>query len=167
MGQKWKDYGEAAEHGPAKLAAKVIPPVVILVIILAVMGYALGWFGEAAKVAQKEFGPEALLEKYEWFKDASAQLDKKLADIKVYDGRLVLLKEAYGDALRKDWAREDREQFNLWSNEVAGVKASYNGLAAEYNAQMVKFNWRFANKGMLPKGAEEPLPREYKPYVTN
>jgi len=71
----------------------------------------------------------------------------------------------YGSAARKEWAREDREQFNVWSSEVAGVKASYNSLAAEYNAQMAKMNWRFTNVGMLPQGATQPLPREYKPYV--
>lgn len=50
-----------------------------------------GWFGEAAKVAQEQFGPEALLSKYEWFKDASAGLDKKQADLGVYQARLKSL----------------------------------------------------------------------------
>ena len=62
------------------------------------------------------------------------------------------------------WPREDREQFNLWEQEVAGIKASYNMLAADYNAQMAKFNWAFAERGKLPEGATDPLPREYKPY---
>ena len=56
---------------------------------------------------------------------------------------------------------------SLWRSEVAGVKASYNGLAAEYNAQMAKFNWQFCNVGDLPKGADVALPREFKPYVTD
>lgn len=56
---------------------------------------------------------------------------------------------------------------NRWSQEVAGIKASYNSLAAEYNSQMSKFNWQFAEKGKLPPGATDPLPREFKPYVTN
>jgi len=31
---------------------------------------------------------------------------------------------------------------------------------------MAKFNWAFANVGELPKGADRPLPREFKPYET-
>ena len=40
-----------------------------------------------------------------------------------------------------------------------------HGLAAEYNAQMAKFNWAFTNQGKLPAGATEVLPREFKPYT--
>jgi hypothetical protein len=73
--------------------------------------------------------------------------------------------KTYAKLERQKWPREDREQYNVWSSEVAGVKASYNSLAAEYNAAMAKFNWRFANAGDLPKGADKPLPREFKTYV--
>ena len=130
-----------------------------------VTGIISPWVNEAAQVARQELGAVALLKKYQWFKDASAQLDKKLADIKVYESRFAALKEAYGDEPRSKWAREDREQFNIWSSEVAGVKASYNSLASEYNSAMAKINWQFAEVGHLPLGADKPLPREYKPYV--
>lgn len=138
----------------------------LLTLALFVPAIGCRWFGEAEEVAYDEFGPAAMLKKYGWFKNASAELDKKLADIKVYEGRMTEMNETYKGLPRQKWPREDREQYNVWSSELAGVKASYNSLAAEYNAQMVKFNWRFANKGDLPKGADVPLPREYKPYVT-
>ena len=137
----------------------------MVVVGLNVIGHTLGWFGEATQVVREEFGPRAMLEKYEWFKDASAQLDRKKADIKVYKRRLTSIKEDYKGTARKDWDRTDKEQFNLWQQEVAGTIASFNGLAAEYNAQMAKFNWKFTNKGDLPKGATEPLPREFKTYA--
>lgn len=86
--------------------------------------------------------------------------------MEVYESRRADLAAAYEGMPRSGWAREDREQYSLWSSEVAGVKASFNQLAGEYNAAMAKFNYRYANRGMLPEGAEEPLPREYKPYVT-
>jgi hypothetical protein len=120
---------------------------------------------EAVEVAHEEFGPRELLRKYEWFKDAAAQLDKKRADIGVYETRLKTMKEDYGDTPRKDWDRTDKEQRNVWLGEMAGVKASYNGLAAEYNSAMAKFNWRFCERGKLPEGATEPLPRDFKPYA--
>ena len=136
----------------------------VLFIGLSVIGNSLGWFNEALQVTNEEFGPKAMLQKYEWFKDSSAQLDKKRADIQVYQQRFTALKESYGDTPRKDWDRTDKESFNQWNVEVAGVIASYNSLAAEYNSQMAKFNWRFAETGQLPSGAEQPLPREFKPY---
>lgn len=167
MKQNWSDYERSAEKGPFALAIKVVIGMFALSVFIGVVGYGIGWFGEAATVVREEFGPRAILEKYEWFKDAAAQLDKKRADIKVYDARINNLNESYGEQPRRSWAREDREQYNVWMSEVAGVKASYNTLAAEYNAQMVKFNWRFTDVGDLPQGATEPLPREFKPYVTN
>lgn len=134
-------------------------------VVLSILGYAFGWFGEAAQVAKTEFGPQAMLEKYSWFKDAAAQLDKKQADIGVYESRITNLTASYKDVPRQKWPRTDLEQMNVWMSEVSGVKASYNSLAADYNAQMAKFNWRFANVGQLPAGADKPLPREYKPYI--
>ena len=139
--------------------------VLLGVIILMVVGVAFRFFGEAADVAHEEFGPRGALGKYEWFKDAAAQLDAKRADLKVYETRISTMEEDYADTKRRDWPRSDREQYNLWQQEMAGLKQSYNSLAADYNAQMAKFNWRFANKGELPKGATDPLPREFKPYA--
>lgn len=59
------------------------------------------------------------------------------------------------------------EQRNVRDRLAEHNKPSYNSLAADYNSQMAKFNWRFANKGDLPPGATDPLPREFKPYVSN
>ena len=136
---------------------------VLFVLCLILLQFIRGC-NEAADVAHEEFGPRELLRKYEWFKDASAQLDKKKADIKVYESRLSTMNETYEGVKRSEWPKEDREQFNLWTSEVAGVRASYNTLAADYNSQMSKFNWAFTNAGQLPQGATETLPREYKSY---
>lgn len=149
-----------------RFAAKAFLVFVLFSLGFGIVGSVFNWFGEAKQVAQKEFGPSAMLQKYEWFKDAAAQLEKKQADIGVYEGRVKSQDEAYKGVARKDWPRDDREQRSIWESEVAGAKASYNSLAAEYNAQMAKFNWSFANIGELPKGATEPLPREFKPYTT-
>jgi hypothetical protein len=165
MKQGWSDYEKAADEGPLAFAMKAVVGVFILGVFISVVGYGLGWFGEAAVVVREEFGPRAMLVKYEWFKDAAAQLEKKQADITVYEGRMKAVDETYKDLPRQKWPREDREQYNVWSSEVAGVKASFNSLAAEYNSQMAKFNWRFANVGELPQGATKPLPREFKAYV--
>lgn len=164
----WKSWEDAAERGPEAIALKGCGFLVVVVLpCVAVLSLCL-WFGgcvgQAVRVADKEFGAESLLKKYEWFKDAAASLDAKLASIKVYEGRFARLKAEYGNKSRAEWPREDREQANLWESEVAGIKASYNGLAASYNAAMAKENWRWCEVGNLPPGAANPLPRSFKPY---
>lgn len=153
---------------------QVVKVVCIAILVFSAIGLfscAVGLIGGVATntsdVVQKEFYPDALLKKYGWFKDASAALDKQRANIRVYDARLSRLGEQYQDIPRAKWPRDDREQSSIWASELAGVKASYNALAADYNAQMAKFNWAFANIGQLPPGATVPLPREYKPYEEN
>lgn len=119
--------------------------------------------------AYQEFKPEELLRKYEWFKEASAQCEQKLATLKTYESRFEVLKRAYGpDSLnRRNWERADLEQWNVWQSEYLGVKASYNDLASQYNSAMAKFNYRFVNVGELPKGAVGTVPREFRPYLND
>lgn len=163
----WDSYEKSAKKGPLQIGIKVILVLFILSGVIWGLGTTFSWFGEAASVAKAEFGPRELLRKYEWFKDAAAELDKKKADILVYDERIKSLNSDYVGIGRKDWPRTDREQMSIWQAEASGVKASYNGLAAEYNAQMSKFNWRFTNAGDLPEGASTPLPKEFKTYTEN
>lgn len=123
-----------------------------------------GWLGKASDTISNELDPSTLLKRYEWFKNVSAECDKKMADIQVYKSRLSSLENSYKDIPRNQWDRTDKEQYNLWTQEVAGTVASYNSLAAEYNAAMAKINYRFTNIGDLPEGAQNPLPREIKSY---
>lgn len=147
--------------------AKIIGWIALILFLGSILAIVLNTCTSTVKVVKQEFSPEALLKKYEWFKDASAQLDAKLANLKDYKQRYANIKQSYGadSSIRAKWSRDDREQWNTWQSEESGVKASYNDLAAQYNAAMAKFNYRFCNKGTLPQGAEEPLPREYRSYI--
>lgn len=166
MRDSWDSYERAAERGPLSLFFKVMIPVAIMGAALGTCGYAFNWCSKTAEVVQDEVGPRALLDKYMWLKDAHAQLEKKQADIKVYQVGLNNISAQYYKIPRNKWAREDRDAYNIRSTEVAGVIASYNDLAAQYNAKMSEVNWKFTNVGDLPRGASEPLPREYAPYRT-
>jgi hypothetical protein len=122
---------------------------------------------DAANTTVKEFAPSAMLRKYAWFKDTAAALDAKKASIEVYEARFASTKTSYGADATK-WPRDVRENLAQQLSEVAGIKASFNNLAAEYNADMVKFNWSvFERFGDAPKGARENLPREFKPYIVS
>lgn len=121
---------------------------------------------DAQETTFKETKASTLLKRYEWFKNAAAQLDKKQADIRVWESRIKNLKEENGNEPRIKWAREDREQYNLLQSELSGIMASYNQLASEYNSAMAKINYAYTNVGELPQGAEKTLPREYRTYQT-
>ena len=124
------------------------------------------YVGKMSSVVEQQTDPAILLKRYEWFKNTAAQLDKKKADITIYESRFDSLKQLYAGSSRLEWSREDREQANLWTLEVSGIQASYNGLAAEYNAAMSKINYAFTNVGDLPQGASQPLPREFATYIS-
>ena len=136
----------------------------IIAIPFGILGRGCGLVHSAVNTVANEIDPAYLLKKYEWFKDCSAALDKKIADISVFQKRIDSIREDYKGVARKDWPRDERESLSLRESEVAGIKASFNQLASEYNAQMAKINWRFTNIGQLPQGATQPLPKEYKPY---
>lgn len=117
------------------------------------------WFvSRSVDVAKQQFDPAELLRKYELFKDESAQLDAKQASIRIKEAQMKSLRGVNMD-------RTNREQLMIWDQELGGMKYSFNALAADYNSQMAKFNYKFTNVGDLPQGASTPLPREYKPYM--
>jgi hypothetical protein len=138
---------------------------IIGLLFFSIVSKGCSYLRKVSAVAEQQVDPALLLKRYEWFKNVAAQCDKKLADIEVYKSRLVMIKRDYEGVARIDWDRPDKEQFNVWEQEVAGVVASYNSLAAEYNAAMSKLNYKYTNIGDLPKGATEPLPREMRAYV--
>lgn len=123
-----------------------------------IIGRGMNWANRAVEVTAQQVDPAELLRKYEWFKDASAQLDQKVSSIKIFKKRNESILAA------SDKTRSDKESYYLALTEVDGMKASYNELAAEYNSQMAKINWRLCNVGQLPQGATDTLPREYKQY---
>ncbi len=155
---------------PASVVWKLCSSFVLCLLLGSCFVFCLGVAGcltKTTEVALREVAPDTLLHRYEWFKDVAATLDARKASIQVYERRFQRLKEAYNGKSRSDWSRADQEQSNLWEQEVAGIRASFNSLAAEYNSAMSKINWRYCNQGDLPKGADVPLPREFKIYESN
>lgn len=162
--KNWEDYTNDVIESPKSALGVFIKGSLVLIIVgimFSGIGMVTGWFGEAATVARQEFGPKAMLTKYEWFKDTAAGLDRKQANITVYSTRLAV----FDGMSRKDMDRTDKTQQAQWLAEVAGVKASYNMLASDWNSQISKFHWK-PFLGDLPPGAETLLTKEYAPYET-
>lgn len=119
-----------------------------LVIGLSVFNMATSWLGGAAKVAQKEFSAETMLKKYEWFKNASNQIEKRSKDIQIYAIKQESMCVGQTDRLA-------REQCMMWAQEVAGIKSAHNSLVAKYNSQASKFNWAAFNADNIPTTYQE------------
>lgn len=140
------------------IAIGVLALCAVLVIGCSVVNGVGRFAGRTVAVVQQQLDPAELLRKYELFKDESAQLDAKLASIHSKEKEIARVKAM------PNMDRTDREEYMIWQQELGGMKYSYNQLAADYNAQMAKINYRFCNVGDLPQGATVVLPREYKPY---
>ena len=123
-------------------------------LFLIAMSLAMIQCKDVKETAYNEFKVSTLLKKYEYFKDLSAAIDKKRADIELYQIEI--------SSYTKE---DDRFYVEQRKSELIGIIAMHNQLCAEYNSAMSKFNYRFTNIGDLPEGATEPLPREYKPYI--
>lgn len=138
---------------------KLLAYFLVFVIVCTIVGTCAGFIGNTGKTITEQYSPSVLLKKYESFKDISAAIDKKRADIEVY-------KETIAD-LRTNSDNSKEDKFNIQQNsaELMGLISMHNQLCADYNAQMSKFNYRFTNAGDLPASNLTPLPREIKPYI--
>jgi len=133
--KKLKDFGNAPIISTIKFAVIIM----FILFLINIVGTFFGYFGEAASVAKKEFGPQSALTKYEWFIETSNQLKKKQSDILVYQDKINKMNcDEIHDRLTG-------EACMTWYQELAGVKSSYNDLVAEYNSQSQKFNWSMFN----------------------
>jgi len=157
----WRRTEKKMDKGPVHTMIALALLLAAGIAIFGSVGLVFGWFGEAASVAREEFGPRAAMQKYEWFKKTAGELSKKQADIAIYEGRVTQMEKDYEGTKRKDWDRVDKQQMTLWQSEVAGVKASFNGLAAEYNARSQMFNW-----SAFDTSEHGELPRTFKAYVS-
>jgi hypothetical protein len=135
-----------------KLFFSIFGIIIGLIISFSVLRYC----GNAADTVHKEFSASALLKKYESFKDLSAAIDSKRADLNAYKANLQ-------DYKIKD--KDDKFYYEQSKAEAMGILMMHNQLVAQYNAGMSKFNYAFCNVGTLPASNLEPLPREYKPYL--
>jgi hypothetical protein len=128
-------------------------------LLIIVVAFVWNMAADTTQTVQKEYAPSAMLKKYEYFKDLSAGIDKKRADIEMYREEIISLDST------KNTSRDDKFYYEQRKSELIGIISIHNSLCAQYNSGMSKFNYQFANKGQLPQSNLEPLPREYKPYI--
>src|SRR6267142_92305 len=129
----WGNAEKQIEAGPRSAlmwGVKAIACLMVAGFALGIFGHIVGWFGGAAQVAATQFSPQAMLDKYEWFKDAAARLDAMHASIEISCHRKDSILSAYANVPRTQWARDDRQEVAQIDAETAGIKGAYNLLAA-------------------------------------
>jgi hypothetical protein len=149
-----------------KVFTRVALPLIAVVALGGIVTRALGWWGEAADVAQTEFGPKAMLKKYEWFVDQASRIDKMDADVALYTKRVVGVADQYVSTFGADktaWSPAVQMQYNSERtqarDDLMAIVSQRNNLVREYNAQSEKFNWSgFNTKADRPKPRYEESP---------
>ncbi|HAT74055.1 MAG TPA: hypothetical protein DCS08_03550 [Candidatus Moranbacteria bacterium] len=158
MKQSWNDYETAAENGPMAIMFKVFFAVLAFLLVVSAVGYFLSWFGEAAKVAQEEFGAKAALTKYEWFIDQANAIEKMDKDVGLFETRIKSVDDqykGYGEDMAK-WPPHIQMQYNgerqQARDDLIAVASQRNNLVKEYNSSSEKFNWKpFQTRPDKPK----------------
>lgn len=126
------------------------------------------WAGDAKEAVYQEVAPKELIRKYRLLKRQAAALDEKQANIMVMEAGVKALELRYKGVPPEKWPRDVNESFDQRATELAGTKAVYNSLAAEYNAEMVDLGYKFCNVGEMPRGMPDDcqtlLKRNYATY---
>lgn len=163
----WNDYEEAVEKGPWSVFWKIFWTVAAMAAVILTAGYFLGWFGEAAKVAQDEFGAKAALAKYEWFIEQATRIEKMDKDIGLFEARVKGVEsqyQGYGKDMAK-WPPHIQVQYNKERQQaredLIAIASQRNNLVREYNAASEKFNWK-----LFQTNPNKPKERFHE-YVTS
>lgn len=122
----------------------------ILTIILLLALTGCRWSG--CGVAEDQFAPDALLHKYEWFKNQHNSI--KQIGVRTDQSKQAVedYKRMMGDPSK--WNFSQHEEYGRLSTTHSGYLSQYNALAAEYNSQSSKFNWDFVKTNELPHRIE-------------
>ncbi len=117
---------------------------------LTIFSHTMGWFNQAANVAQEEFGPRAALEKYEWFKNQAAAI--KTAELSRDQFKNSLTKLENDQLNTKDIVSMQLMEGRIVQarNDLAAFEANLKNLKEEYNAASAKFNWQMFKDNDVP-----------------
>lgn len=121
------------------------------IIALSGISYVAGWFGQAADVAQEEFGPRAALQKYEWFKDQAAAIKTAELSRDQFKSSLKDLEEKQEKA--PDAISRQLMEGNVTNarNDLTAFEANLKNLKEEFNAASAKFNWSAFKDSDIPQ----------------
>ncbi len=136
---------------------KLTAYILLGLIALSVLLFGIRQCNTASNVAFKQTNAETVLIRYEWFKDAHNQLNAKLANIQTQEAVVKIMELRYAGIKATEWQRADVDSYTNANAALAGIKMSYNNLAAEYNSNMSKVNYVYCK----PTDGSAALPKEF------
>lgn len=139
--------------GEAFAIIGIFAVVIILLVVLSIVGYALGWIGEAADVAQEQFGARNAVRQYEWFKNQYELIQAADQKIAQTEAQLKQLKEDLGPD-RKEWSMFDAQEYDRLSSVLLGQRNYRQTLVADYNAHSKMANRSVFRTNDLPETIE-------------
>ncbi|MBI5733233.1 hypothetical protein HY967_04800 [Candidatus Jorgensenbacteria bacterium] len=128
--------------------------------VVVVLGIVNGWFGGGPP---KNIVPDSVLaERYEWGVNLARQIDVKRVALDSLEAKKADIEKANAKKPQKKWSRKVKEQYGVLDSLISLNRSEHDKLAKEYNAEMSKWNWRFAKPDSLPQGITTPLSGPYK-----
>jgi len=130
-------------------------------IVISIIGYGLGWFGEAAQVAKDELGPKRAAEKYTWFLQQAKYVKEADANIRIYRQKDTVITKQYErdyGTNHKTWdmlaSQNYQKDVRTNRDQLSAAIAARNNLVADYNAASANFLWApFKSKSDCPDSA--------------
>ena len=134
----WKSYEDAAERGPLPLFWKVLGPVVLIVVVVGVVGFALNPFRQAGRIIDKTIDADNVLYNYEWFKQQWRSVNAIDRKIEAQQSAVNRFESSAGP--RTDWTRADKIEHARISSIVTGLEQQRADMVATYNARAAMAN---------------------------
>ena len=126
---------------------KVIKVLLVILLLSISTIPACRWFSEAEDVGMEQYGPKAMLGKYEWFINQNNAIQKMNNDILIYKKAHNNVKinyvQNYGEPSKWDLAIKTmyNKEFNDTKLTYISIVSQRNNLVKDYNSQSEKFNW--------------------------
>ncbi|MHA2136210.1 MAG: hypothetical protein ACW99J_20310 [Candidatus Thorarchaeota archaeon] len=124
----------------------ILGAIVIAAIVIAIVGYALDWFGT---VAEEVLDPHEALSRWRWFYDTHQALQAQQNNVMRADNSVSEFIDLYGNN-PTDWGWQAQEEYQRRTTIRDGYIINYNRVAQEYNAKMRDITRNFAAPSDLP-----------------
>lgn len=154
----WDKLERASKKGPESLAVWAgirfgcLLAVCLLVFgCLGVVGFIANPFKQAGRIVSKTIDADNVIANYEWFKLRYEEI--QAIDAKILGAAKAVDRFVKDAGPRKDWHREDREEYSRLTSILLGLNQQRSDLAAEYNARSRMVNRKIFKAGdtVLPE----------------
>ena len=128
---------------------KVFWALLFIVIVVGAITWSLGLLSQPAKILEKTFDADNIVQNYEWFKQTYQ--DIQATDIKIKNANAAVMSYVETLGPRDKWDMMDKTEYSRLNSVVLGLKNYREDLAARYNARS-----KMVNRAVFKHGDELP-----------